>query len=119
MIRTLSSFEHFFQVEIFTKEVVKSDENSKITVQNVKDYLHVLKEQFAQRERKQQAAIDAVKTLESTLSTKLPADRYNGLINLLQVFINPDSTSAEIENALVNYILNDGFFFSQNEELAR
>lgn len=92
-----------FQPEVMNKEVRKSlkARNETITVQSVKDYLLEVKEQFKQISDKQQSIVDALNRYETTLSTKLPPERYNRLINLLRVFTNVDATSEEIENCLV------------------
>lgn len=85
---------------------VQRDENSKITVQGVKNYLLQLKENFAHSSGMQQKLNDALNRFETTLSTQLQPDRYSRLMNLIHVFGNPDSTSEEIEKTLVNYNLN-------------
>lgn len=47
-------------------------------------------------------ACDAMKIIQSTFSRKLPSERYNGIMNLNYVILNPNATSEEIESALVN-----------------
>lgn len=81
-------------MDIFQKKLEK-DENSKITAQSVKDYL---------------LKVDELKTLETTLSTQLQPERYNGFMNLVRLFNNPDATTEEIEKSLVNYKYNYEIF---------
>lgn len=96
------SLNQSFQVGILWKKV-KRDENSKITVQGMKDFLAELKEQFSRNSEKQQNLIDSIKTMETALSTQLPSERYNGIMNLLRLLSNPDAPTEEIEKSLVNY----------------
>lgn len=98
------TFVWLFQLGIMQNKVHR-DENSKITVQTMKDFLLSLKVVFSRSSGKQQNAIDSVKTVETTLSTQLPPKRYNGLMNLMRLFCNPDAPTEEIEKSLVKYNL--------------
>lgn len=46
--------------------------------------------------------MDDVKILQELFGKQMPPERYNGLINLLYVFKNANSTMTEITIALVN-----------------
>lgn len=52
--------------------------------------------------------MDMLKMDESKFSRQLsPAERYNGIRNLLYVFVYPNATSEEIGSALVNVCLSE------------
>lgn len=90
---------------------VKRNENSKFTVQGVKDYLSKLKEEFSKDSAKQQVASDALQKLETIYSAHLQAERYSKFMIMARVFNNADSTTEEIENVLVNWNVPQAFFF--------
>lgn len=46
--------------------------------------------------------IETLKVIQSILAQNMPAERYNGLINLCFVLYYPNVTSEEIESALVS-----------------
>lgn len=46
--------------------------------------------------------LDYYKILASTLSKQLPAERYNGIINLYYIILYPNATPEEIANTLVS-----------------
>lgn len=48
------------------------------------------------------AKLDYYKILQSTLSKHLPAERYNGIINLFYINLVPNATADEIASTLVN-----------------
>lgn len=81
------------------------DANYTLTLQSVKDVLSKRTDEISKDSKKQQTIIDLndwYMKLETILSTRLPAERYSNYMNMLRVFTNPDSTSEEIQNALVN-----------------
>lgn len=87
-----------FQVEIVGKKIQR-DDHSKITVQGVKDFLLVLKEQNSDKKQLRNANLNRI---ETTLSTQLKPEQYNRLMKFVRGITNPDSSSEEIENSLVN-----------------
>lgn len=96
----------YFKVELLYKKVPK-ERGGKIVVQDVKDYLVKLQENFTQSSGKQQRLTDALNRFETTLSTQLPPERYNRIMNLVRVFSNLDATSEEIQSCLVSVLFGN------------
>lgn len=46
--------------------------------------------------------IEYLKTYRSILSSQVPPERYNGIINLIYISLYPNATTEEIESTLVN-----------------
>lgn len=78
------------------ERILKIDANSLIKFKSEIDYYG-----FNSAERKV-GMIDRFKTHQLILSKHLPAERYNGVMNLLYATYCPDATTAEIESALVD-----------------
>lgn len=45
--------------------------------------------------------MDFYKIKQSILSRQLPPERYNGVMNVIYIVLNPNATTEEIESALV------------------
>lgn len=73
-------------------------ENSKFDVEYMKNFHSICNETNVTSIA---VEMDKVKIVQSILSKQLPPERYNGLINLLYIFKNPNVTSVEITSALV------------------
>lgn len=56
--------------------------------------------------------VDYLKVAQSILSKQLPAERYNGIINLEYVLAYPNATTDETESALVTCINHFFEFFT-------
>lgn len=77
-------------------EISKNDENSKI---NVNDF------EIRSKTVPDYKILDNVRILQTILSKHLPAERSNGIIDLIYV-ARPSATSEEIQSALVKTILS-------------
>lgn len=77
------------------------EKNSDIDVNQVKniDYYVFYDRNYV--DQKTKLACDSMKMIQSTFSKKLPAERYNGIMNVYYVILNPNATTDEITTALV------------------
>lgn len=60
--------------------------------------------------------LDYYKIVASTLSKQLPAERYNGIINLYYIILYPNATPDEIANTLVSCTVTQKLHSSKFEE---
>lgn len=79
-------------------------ENNKIDVKTVRDF------QFLSYDGHEgwmvPKMIDTYKSYRSIISKHVPAERSNGIFNLLFAFVYPNTTSQEVESALVNICIS-------------
>lgn len=92
---------YLFQIEwLFLNE-----RNSTIDMNQVKDLYSTSDFHKNASNSNMAKEIDDLKIFQSIFSKHFPPERYNGIINLLYIFRYKNSTSEEIENALVGFIL--------------
>lgn len=85
---------------MLSKEIPK-EKNAKIDLDQVKDYYLKRNPHSTLRETALKTRMEEFKIWQSMFSKQLPAERYNGFINLLYIFENPNATSDEIQSVLV------------------
>lgn len=95
LIYSKNIFFSILQINTFINE-----KNSTIDVEYVK-YIHSVSYQPWENITDLAVTMDNVEILRLVLSKQLPAERYNGLINLFYIFENPNATLTEITSALV------------------
>lgn len=88
--------------------------NSKINVNDVRNFLSTTIPEESQAYTEGLAKnLDTLKAYETSLSEILPSERYSGLVKLISAIVMPNSTSEEIESALVMFRnLKNAFIFN-------
>lgn len=92
------SLDFYFQIKIGR---IAKEKNSKIDVNQVKDHFSTNPYFGSASALEIAIKLENVKALQSIFSKRLPAERYNGIINLLYINLYRNATSEEVESTLV------------------
>lgn len=93
VLSLIDSFQVFFP---FGKNARNG--NAIVVVNTMKD---IYKSDQYLTEKEVAMAIDDLKIVQTILSKQMPPEQYNGILNFRYMHINPNTTSEEIDNALV------------------
>lgn len=105
-----------FQIKIGR---LAKNQTSKIDVNQVKD--HFSENPYFGSASALEIAIkmENVKTLQSIFSRHLPPERYHGIVNLLYINLYENSTTEEIESALVMRLIQLNSIFGIEMEFGK
>lgn len=103
--KLLKPYYYCFQIKILSKDILNGTK-AKIDVKAVRDFQSRSKDDYF-REGAMGEAIDIMKFQHTHFALYVPAERLNNVFNLHIALVYPNSTSTEIESALVSLRVSD------------
>lgn len=80
-------------------------ENSRIDINHVRNINYsILFDDVNYVEQKAKLLCDHMKIYQTTYSKKFPPERYDGIMNVYYIILNPNASTDEVNIALVNRI---------------
>ena len=96
-------------MQTLTKDILRTS-NGKINVNNVRIWQAGIPEEKVPR------FLDILKRYETNLLKILPLERCDRVVKLFHAILIPNSTSEEIESALVNALYSEKYFFKNSNQ---